>query len=164
MKSWKRFEVTFCRWNSNPRPPECESGVVTNTLLCLLLQLLYLQLKNIVRGIFRKTLMGYWSILHMDFSISFFDSTRCNAVIPLRSIKTYRRRANCHISRYMTGCHNIRADAKPRKTTISVVTSVRLSACNISPPPHWKDFNEIWYLNNFRKSAEKFKLIKFGQE
>jgi hypothetical protein len=97
MKSLKRFEVTLCRWNSNPRSPECEAGAVTNTLTCLLLKLLYLQLKNVVRDIISKNIMGNWSILHLDFSSSFCGLTQCNAVIHLRSIKLYRCRANCHM-------------------------------------------------------------------
>ena len=54
---------------------------------------------------------------------------------------------------------SVRKIAKMRKATVSCIKPVRLS---ISPHwttrPHWSDFNEIRYLNIFRKFVEKIQV------
>ena len=51
---------------------------------------------------------------------------------------------------------------KLRKSTISfamsVCPSVRLSVCLKQLGSHWRNFHEIWYLGNFRKSVEKIQV------
>ena len=48
--------------------------------------------------------------------------------------------------------------AKLRKATISFVMYVCLSVRMEQGCSHWTDFNEIWYLNIFRKSVEKVRV------
>ena len=47
---------------------------------------------------------------------------------------------------------------KLRKLAISLFMSVRLFVLVDTLGSQWKDFHEIWYLNIFRKSAEKIQV------
>ena len=50
------------------------------------------------------------------------------------------------------------AFVKLREATISLVMSVRLSIRTEQLGSYWTDYNEIWYLNIFRKSVDKTRI------
>ena len=46
-----------------------------------------------------------------------------------------------------------------RKTSSSIVISVRLSGRMERLGSHWADFHEIWYLSMFRNSVDKIQVL-----